>query len=51
MRAYEQFGSEKHPPTEGVSLINYPRNEYGKLYTVEKLGNVRVGRISRTSAQ
>ena len=41
---YEQFSSEKYPPTEGVSLINDPRNEYGKLYTVEKLGNVWGGR-------
>ncbi len=40
----KQFSSEKYPPTEGVSLINDPRNEYGKLYTVEKLGNVWGGR-------
>ena len=41
---FKQFSSEKYPPTEGVSLINDPRNEYGKLYTVEKLGNVWGGR-------
>jgi len=41
---YLQFSSEKFPPTSGVSLINDPRNEYGKLYTVEKLGNVWGGR-------
>jgi len=39
-----QFSSEKFPPTSGVSLINDLRNEYGKLYTVEKLGNVWGGR-------
>eukprot|EP01083_Nonionella_stella_P231935 818636_1 len=35
---------EKHckeiKPTEYVSLINDPRNEFRKLYTVDKLGNV-----------
>ena len=41
---FKQFSSEKYPPTEGVSLINDPRNEYGKLYTVAKLGNVWGGR-------
>jgi bleomycin hydrolase len=41
---YTQFSSEKYPPTEGVSLIHDPRNEYGKLYTVDKLGNVWGGR-------
>ena len=41
---YRQFSSEKYPPTEGISLINDPRNEYGRLYTVDKLGNVWGGR-------
>ena len=41
---YRQFSSEKYPPIEGVSLINDPRNEYGRLYTVDKLGNVWGGR-------
>ena len=41
---YKQFSSEKFPPTLGVSLINDSRNEYSKLYTVEKLGNVWGGR-------
>ena len=27
-----------------VSLINHPRNDYGRLYTVDKLRNVRDGR-------
>lgn len=31
-------------PTESFSLINDPRNSYGKLYTVDKLGNVWGGR-------
>jgi len=41
---YKEFSSAKFPPTEGVSLINDPRNEYEKLYTIEKLGNVWGGR-------
>lgn len=32
------------PAAECFSLINDPRNEYGKLYTVDKLGNVWGGR-------
>ena len=31
-------------PTESFSLINDPRNDYGRLYTVDKLGNVWGGR-------
>lgn len=31
-------------PSESFSLINDPRNEYGKLYSVDKLGNVWGGR-------
>lgn len=31
-------------PAESFSLINDPRNEYGKLYTVDKLGNIWGGR-------
>ena len=31
-------------PTDSFSLINDPRNEYSKLYTVDKLGNVWGGR-------
>ena len=27
-------------PADSFSLINDPRNEYGKLYTVDKLGNM-----------
>lgn len=31
-------------PADSFSLINDPRNEYGKLYTVDKLGNLWGGR-------
>lgn len=31
-------------PSDSFSLINDPRNEYGKLYTVDKLGNLWGGR-------
>lgn len=31
-------------PSESFSLINDPRNEYSKLYTVDKLGNIWGGR-------
>lgn len=37
---YKAFSSKQYPHLEAFSLINDPRNEYGKLYTVEKLGNV-----------
>jgi len=36
----QAFGDKQYPLLEAFSLINDPRNEYGKLYTVEKLGNV-----------
>ncbi|ORX99707.1 peptidase C1B, bleomycin hydrolase [Basidiobolus meristosporus CBS 931.73] len=40
-----QFYKEhvEYKATETVSLINDPRNEYHKLYTVEYLGNVKGG--------
>lgn len=41
---YAEFSSEKFPPTQGVSLVNDPRNAYGALYTVDRLGNVWGGR-------
>ncbi|KAF8589773.1 bleomycin hydrolase [Ramaria rubella] len=41
---YKQFSSKSYPATEAFSLINDPRNEYGKLCTVDKLGNVWGGR-------
>lgn len=41
---YKTFASDKYSPSESFSLINDPRNEYGKLYSVEKLGNVWGGR-------
>lgn len=31
-------------PSDSFSLINDPRNEYSKLYTVDKLGNIWGGR-------
>jgi len=41
---YEAFGAKPHSPSESFSLINDPRNEYSKLYTVDKLGNIWGGR-------
>lgn len=41
---YEQFGTKPFAPGESFSLINDPRNEFSKLYTVDKLGNVWGGR-------
>ncbi|KIJ67907.1 hypothetical protein HYDPIDRAFT_107440 [Hydnomerulius pinastri MD-312] len=40
---YKAF-TTKYPPAESFSLINDPRNEYNKLYTVDKLGNIWGGR-------
>ncbi|KAG2150487.1 peptidase C1B, bleomycin hydrolase [Suillus clintonianus] len=40
---YKAF-TTKFSPAESFSLINDPRNEYGKLYTVDKLGNIWGGR-------
>ncbi|KAG8749395.1 hypothetical protein FRC11_011371, partial [Ceratobasidium sp. 423] len=37
---YKAFTSKQYPALEAFSLINDPRNEYNKLYTVEALGNV-----------
>ena len=38
---YAQFAQRKAmPPRDSFSLINDPRNDYEKLYTVERLGNV-----------
>ena len=42
--ALQNVASGKYPPSDSFSLINDPRNEYGKLYTVDKLGNVWGGR-------
>lgn len=42
---YEAFGRRKGmDPKDSFSLVNDPRNEFGKLYTVAKLGNVWGGR-------
>ena len=40
----QNVASGKYPPSDSFSLINDPRNEYGKLYTVDKLGNIWGGR-------
>ncbi|RPD68637.1 peptidase C1B bleomycin hydrolase [Lentinus tigrinus ALCF2SS1-7] len=37
---YRTFAYDKYSPADSFSLINDPRNEYGKLYTVNKLGNI-----------
>jgi bleomycin hydrolase len=37
---YRQFVDKAANPADCFSLINDPRNDYGKLYTVDKLGNV-----------
>ncbi|KAF8210113.1 peptidase C1B bleomycin hydrolase [Mycena galopus ATCC 62051] len=41
---FKVFVSKPYSPTESFSLINDPRNDYSKLYTVDKLGNVFGGR-------
>ncbi|KAI9062851.1 peptidase C1B bleomycin hydrolase [Trametes sanguinea] len=41
---YKAFAYDKYSPAESFSLINDPRNAYGKLYTVDKLGNIWGGR-------
>ncbi|KZT72134.1 peptidase C1B, bleomycin hydrolase [Daedalea quercina L-15889] len=41
---YKTFAYDKYAPSDSFSLINDPRNEYGKLYSVDKLGNVWGGR-------
>jgi bleomycin hydrolase len=43
LQFYKAF-TAKFSPAESFSLINDPRNEYGKLYTVNKLGNIWGGR-------
>ncbi|TFK63226.1 peptidase C1B, bleomycin hydrolase [Pluteus cervinus] len=37
---FNQFATKPYKPSESFSLINDPRNEYGKLYTIDKLGNI-----------
>jgi len=44
---YKEFTNKKYPHVEAFSLINDPRNEYSKLYTVDKLGNVWNGKPIR----
>ncbi|KAJ7287639.1 peptidase C1B, bleomycin hydrolase [Mycena rebaudengoi] len=41
---FKAFASKPYSPVDSFSLINDPRNEYSKLYTVDKLGNVFGGR-------
>jgi len=41
---FDQFALKPYSPVECFSLINDPRNEYSKLYTVDKLGNIWGGR-------
>ena len=43
-RRLQSFANKQYPVTESFSLINDPRNEYSKLYTVDKLGNIWGGR-------
>ncbi|KAJ8589325.1 peptidase C1B, bleomycin hydrolase [Rhizopogon salebrosus TDB-379] len=43
LQFYKAF-TTKYSPADSFSLINDPRNEYGKLYTVDKLGNIWGGR-------
>ncbi|KAJ7925193.1 peptidase C1B, bleomycin hydrolase [Mycena leptocephala] len=41
---FKAFASKPYSPIDSFSLINDPRNDYSKLYTVDKLGNVFGGR-------
>ncbi|KAH8828303.1 peptidase C1B bleomycin hydrolase [Flagelloscypha sp. PMI_526] len=41
---FNAFASKKFNPLNSFSLINDPRNDYSKLYTVDKLGNLVGGR-------
>ena len=44
LRELQNIASGKYPASDSFSLINDPRNEYNKLYTVDRLGNVWGGR-------
>jgi bleomycin hydrolase len=44
LQFYKEFVDKRADPAQSFSLINDPRNAYGKLYTVDKLGNVWGGR-------
>ncbi|KIY74276.1 peptidase C1B bleomycin hydrolase [Cylindrobasidium torrendii FP15055 ss-10] len=37
---FEKYAAKPYHPKDSFSLVNDPRNEYSKLYTVDKLGNV-----------
>ncbi|KAJ7262286.1 peptidase C1B bleomycin hydrolase [Mycena haematopus] len=41
---FKTFVSKPYSPIDSFSLINDPRNDYSKLYTVDRLGNVFGGR-------
>ncbi|KAL2865270.1 C1 family peptidase [Aspergillus lucknowensis] len=42
-QAFSQSSNSKVSPTRLYSLVNDPRNEYHRLLTVDKLGNVKEG--------
>lgn len=47
---YEQFAKDSTKgmdPADSFSLIRDPRHEYGKLYTICRMGNVWGGRLVR----
>jgi bleomycin hydrolase len=45
---YDNFGRRKGmDPKDSFSLINDPRNKYEKLYSVERLGNIKDGKPVR----
>ncbi|TFY65547.1 hypothetical protein EVG20_g5548 [Dentipellis fragilis] len=41
---YKTFANKQYAIADSFSLINDPRNDYSKLYTVDKLGNIWGGR-------
>ncbi|KAJ6609816.1 peptidase C1B bleomycin hydrolase [Mycena sp. CBHHK59/15] len=47
-RVLQAFASKPHSPTDSFSLINDPRNDYSKLYTVDKLGMFSIENMKST---
>ena len=43
-REFYAIAKGQYAPADSFSLINDPRNAFGKLYTVDKLGNLWGGR-------
>ncbi|KAI0081206.1 peptidase C1B, bleomycin hydrolase [Panus rudis PR-1116 ss-1] len=41
---YRNVATDKYSPADSFSLIHDPRHDFGKLYTVDKLGNLWGGR-------